>query len=131
MANSIIPRSWEDSFADDFLAQPAQITADERDQIETRAGGDDDAIVRRLALASLTRSGAELIESVSVSREMAVSTAHAADRVEDYANRLRSLADMMRSASMRLNIALCAREDMESVLEEAKALEDGTDVGHG
>jgi hypothetical protein len=62
---------------------------------------------------------------------MAVSTAHVSDRIEDYAKRLRSLAEMMDSAAMRLSIALCAREDMESVLEEAKALDVGPQVGHG
>jgi hypothetical protein len=69
MADSSIPRSWEDDFSDQFRAQPAQISADERDQIETRAGGDDDQIERRLALESLTCSGAELIEAISTSRD--------------------------------------------------------------
>lgn len=130
MADPSIPRSWEDSFADEFLSQPPQLTADERDQIEVRAGGDHDGIVRRLALASLTRSAAELVEAVK-SREMAVNTAHVSNHIEDYSDRLRSLADMMYSASMRLRLALCSREDMESVVEEGKALDDSPEVGHG
>jgi hypothetical protein len=124
MADSSIPRSWEDGFADEFLTQPAQLSADERDQIETIAGGNDDAIVRRLGLHSLTRSAAELVEAVK-SREMAVSAAHMSDQFENYATRLRSLADMMTSASMRVQLALCTREDMKSIVEEAKALDGG------
>jgi hypothetical protein len=123
--------SRQDRFVEDFRAQPPQITAEERDQIETRAGDEDDAIVRRLALASLARSGDELIQVASGPRKMAVNTMHVADRIEDYASRLRSLAEIMDSACMRLRIALCTREDMESVLEEAKALDDSTEVSHG
>jgi hypothetical protein len=54
-----------------------------------------------------------------------------ADRIERYASGLRDLADMMTSASMRQQIAVCSREDMESVIEEAKALDGTTEVGHG
>jgi hypothetical protein len=67
----------------------------------------------------------------SIIGQYAVNTAHISDHIEDYADRLRTLADMMHSASMRLRIALCSREDMKSVLEEGKALEGDSGVGHG
>lgn len=123
---------WEDKFAENFLAQPAQLTATERDQIEMKADGNHDRKLRRLALHSLSRSGSELIEAaVSVSRETAVDVACLCGDIESYAGRLRSLADMMTSASTRLSISLCARQDMQAIIEEAKALHAGGEVGHG
>ena len=38
----------------------------------------------------------------------------------DYSKRLREFADMMERASIRIRVALCSREVMISVLEEAE-----------
>jgi hypothetical protein len=118
---------WEDEFAANFIAQPPQLTQDQRIEIEERLTDQQDAIVRRLALESLTRSGAALEDLFRSDRAAAVGAASISENIMEYASRLRSLADMMQSASMRMDVALCAREDMVIVLEEAKA---GQAVGH-
>ncbi len=51
--------------------------------------------------------------------------------ISDYSTRLRSFADMMESASVRIGLALCTREDMDALMEEAKATATGQEVGHG
>ena len=115
--------------------QPAQLTEEDVITIERRAAGADenghiDATIRRLALGSLARPGQQLIDSVTANRETAVATATMLEQFILYARRLRSLADMMESASLRLSLSLCYRDDMSSVLEEASLVPD-LEVGHG
>jgi hypothetical protein len=123
--------SWEDRFAEKFTVQPARLTPEQRDEFELTFTGNDMGLWRRVGLASLARSSAELIESVTGDREVALEFARAQDEISDYATRLRSFADMMDSASLRIGLALCSREDMLVLMEEAKAVNSGQAVAHG
>jgi hypothetical protein len=123
--------SWGEKLFKDFDAQPAQISAEQLDEMESTFTGNPSGLFRRTALASLARSGAELIEGVTRDRETALEFVRVQDGISDYAKRLRSFADIMDSASVRIGIALCSREDMQTLMEEAKATACGQEVGHG
>lgn len=115
--------------ADDFIAQPAQLTVKQIETVEARLSGND--IGRRVALVALTKSGAELMEAFSGKRDTALELVRVANAATAYAMLLRNVADLMDTASTRLNLALCSREDMQAILDEVKAVESGQAVGHG
>jgi hypothetical protein len=101
--------------------QPRQLTPDQMERIE-RAVSDavqDDGIVRRVGLATLTISGHDMIESILQDREAAVALAESERCIRDYAKRLKKLASLMDSAATRLLIAGCFREDCEAIRREA------------
>lgn len=123
--------SSEDRFADKLMAQPAQLTPEQRDEMESMFTGNNRGYWRRLALASLARSMPALVDSVTGEREVALEFMRAKFEISEYATQLRSFADMMDSASLRIGIALCSREDMSVLMEEAKAMDSGQVVGHG
>ncbi len=111
-----------DQLAADFKAQPAQLTDEQWRQCEQRATANEPfGPWRRIGLISLTKTGQEVIDMVR-EREGAVHLAAAADQIHRYADALKALAEMMEAASMRLNVALCWRDDCESVMAEAKAM---------
>jgi hypothetical protein len=117
---------------EDFEAQPRQITPEQRDEMETKFTGNPDGFWRRLALATLAESGARLIEiMLDDDRDLALEYMRAQTAIGEYATRLRNFADMMESASLRIGLALCSREDMPVLMEEAKAVDSGQAVGHG
>ncbi len=81
---------------DDFEAQPSQIADDEIAQIEKVFGHNMPfGPWRRSALASLSRSGRQLIEAIENDRKAALALAAAELGIENYANRLRDLALLM------------------------------------
>jgi hypothetical protein len=106
-------------------AQPAQITPGGTDKIDASFVGIPDRRTRRAALWTLEKSGQDLIDAVTGEREGALAMACVSTAAMDYSKRLREFADMMESASIRIRVALCSREDMVSVLEEAE-----TEVEH-
>jgi hypothetical protein len=105
--------------------QPAQITPGDTDKIDANCVGSSDRRTRRAALWTLEKSGQELIEAVTGERDGAVAMACVSTAAMDYSKRSREFADMMERASIRIRVTLCTREDMVSVLEEAK-----TEVKH-
>jgi hypothetical protein len=105
-------------------AQPAQNTPGSTDKIDANFVGISDRRTRRAALWTLEKSGQELIDAAT-EREGAVAMACVSTAAMDYSKRLREFADMMERASIRIRVALCSREDMISVLEEAE-----TEVEH-
>lgn len=109
-----------DNILDEFNKQPAQITEDEMRQIEAAVQRDNDGIARRAALGALARSAKELMDVAERDRGVAISLAVMADSIRTYSKRLDSLRSMMDSAATRISIALCIREDMSEILEEAK-----------
>jgi hypothetical protein len=123
--------TWEDQFADEFKAQPAQLTTEQVYEMESAFVDNGLGTVRRAALATLSRSGQQLMDSMLSDRDAALSFARSYDQIADYTRRLRSFADMMESASVRIAVALCAREDMPILLDQVKAENSGQAVGHG
>ena len=114
--------------ADDFKRQAAQITMDTVAEME--ATELNDRAIRRLASASLTKSGAELVEAFQSKRSTALAAAQTINSVEAYASRLRSLAELMDAARMRLGLAMCFRDDMHSLIAEAESVQSGQEVAH-
>jgi len=108
-----------DKLFSDFEAQPAQIT--DADKIDAEFVGLYDRRARRGALATLEKSGMELIGIVSGERDAAVAFAALSSAAEAYAKRLHLFAEMMDSASWRIRVALCNRADMASVLKDGEA----------
>jgi len=104
-----------------FENSEAVLTGDEVNRIEERWGGRAGGISRRSGLASLARSGKELLENIGTDRGAAVALATVSELTKSYAEDLRLLADLMDHASIRTRLALVNREDMEAVISEAKS----------
>ena len=75
---------------------------------------------RRAGLCVLTRSGKQLAEAIESDRTGALAMAAVMHSAKSYAEQLRRVADLMDTASTRLMVALCWRDDMEDVIREAK-----------
>lgn len=103
-----------------FLEQPAQLTAAQVDMLERRLCTAD-AEWRRLALASLTKSGVQLKERFAGSRDAARLAAELLTVADDMGKRLHELAGMLETASTRLMLSLCERPDMQELIATAKA----------
>src|SRR5438105_2382848 len=104
MAN---PKSRIPKLYRDFLKQPAQLTQEQAEDIDRmtldpRSGY---SVARRIALASLTRSGAQLAEAMD-DAESAAAMADAAVKIDQDVERLKSLTEMMTTASVRIHLAL-------------------------
>ncbi|HEX3915525.1 MAG TPA: S24 family peptidase [Steroidobacteraceae bacterium] len=117
-------KKTDDEFAkkllSDFDAQPAQITNEQLDAIEADFLGLGKRRSRRAALAAQAMSGIELTKAVTGDRETALAFTVAEISITEYASHLREFADMMKSASARIGIALCSREDMRELYAEAE-----------
>src|SRR6266404_10771 len=115
-SNSRIPKVYRD-----FLKQPAQLSKEQAEDIDrmTLDPTSSYSVYRRIALASLTRSGAELAEGME-DAVGAAAMAEAAVQIDRYVERLKSLIEMMTAASVRIELALCKRPDMELLLEQAR-----------
>lgn len=77
-------------------------------------------VTRRTALAVLKQSGKELIDSIKDDRDCAVAFADAGMRAGDYAKKLEAFSEFMKTASVRISLALCTREDMSEIIKEAE-----------
>jgi hypothetical protein len=107
-----------------FIERPPQLTDEQFKEIERRFTDDEDGGPwRRAALASLTRSGAQLAEAMAGDVETARALAELSVAAEGYAS---SLAEIIDSASARIQLAMCVRADMQTLLELARA---GSDAG--
>lgn len=102
----------------DFRKQPAQITGEQVDRMEKKAQ-EETGLARRIALQSLTQSGKELSEAMR-DRETAVAFADAIRVIESYERRLKAMAELMHTASIRLGIAMSARRDMQQIMRAAQ-----------
>lgn len=106
----------------DLKAQPPQLTKSQSQNIDRTYLEDANGWARRMALATLTMGGGEIIERIETDREAAVLFAQTQLHIDDYVRRLDQLREILHAADMRLMVALCARDDMESVIAEAKAM---------
>ena len=108
-----------DEFADYLLEtikhSSARLAKSDLNSFESRFEGVHSRRARRAALAYLTFTGKELFEKVERDRDFAIVTAGAAASIEEYEKYLREVADLVGQASTMMNVALCCREDMESV----------------
>jgi hypothetical protein len=109
-----------DALYDTFLQQPAQLTLEQMNLIERRLCTGDTQW-RQLALASLTKSGAELKQRFAATREAAQLAAELLTVADDMGKRLHQLAGMLETASTRLMLSLCERPDMHELIATAQA----------
>ena len=110
--------------ADQFLAQPAQLSADDRDAIDAHFAAAHRT--RRLLLETMTRSVPELLKTVEGSREGAIVMAQAMLLARDHEAALRRLSDLIRTAGSRLELVRAAaatmtRPEMQAVIKTAEA----------
>jgi hypothetical protein len=113
-------RPTDADIAADFEAQPAQCTEQEIYDIERNFVDAGAGVLRRMALATLGLSGKELRDAVIGDRAHALEFAKVCNGARDYAARLMEFAGMMETASMRLMIGMCFRDDGPQILEEGK-----------
>jgi hypothetical protein len=113
--------AFAEKLLSDFDAQPPQITDEQLDEINASFVGLDRRRTRHIALASLARSGAQLIKAVTDDREAAFAMAIAECSIEKYVADLRQFADLMASAGTRIAVALCTRDDMQDLRATANA----------
>jgi hypothetical protein len=102
-------------------AAPALFTQEEMYKLEASIAEDRDGMPRRVALALLARPGGDFLDSIAADREAAVALAEVSKSLGGYVKRLRELTKLMEAAQGRMVIALANREDMDSVLKEARS----------
>lgn len=108
---------------------PAICTEDDVARVDQELMNGSLALNRRVALFILTRPGKFAIDMARGDRKEAVAVADGVLGIRDTVRRMRELADILEAAEWRLAVALCEREDMESIYAEAK--ETAPEVGHG
>ncbi len=111
----------EDKILRDYRNRPAIFTAEGMEEYERAVAADNYAVTRRIALATLAKPCAEIIDGIKEDREVAAAFARASASMHMYTSLLRQLADVIEEADKRLVIALACREDMAAVLAEAAA----------
>jgi len=107
-------------------ASPAVLTQEQIQVIETRMQQDTDGVIRRMALAVIALSGAQLIEKVGKGdRESAQSVAQVMEHIGEYIGRAKALVEWLEAAQLRCMIALAYRDDGDelraAVSREVKA----------
>lgn len=110
-----------DKILADYRNRLAIFTTEEMEEYERAVAADNYGVTRRIALATIARPCAEIIDSITEDREVAVAFAQASASMHMYTSLLRQLADAIEEADKRLVIALACREDMAAVLAEAAA----------
>src|SRR5690606_4552928 len=113
-----------DSIVNDFEHQRPHLTKKQADDLEA-ALCERWAPTRRAGLESLTVSGRKLI------RAIAVDTLRQAHSLRQYAERLRSFALLMDSASTRISLAARWRKDYEAVANAARSRSESTVAATG
>jgi len=107
-----------DKELDALINQPAQLTMEQFQQIATTY--ESYGLTRRSLLESLTRSMRDLMESVE-KEDAAFMFAKIADSGEDLIGKMESLLEMVRSATARLQVAVCAHPNGLAILKRAKS----------
>jgi hypothetical protein len=122
--NSGLSNKAADKIWQDFMRQPAQITPEQCDAMEQGFQHRivETGVARRMALASLARSGRELAEAIGrkAPREAAEAFAEAAAHIEDATDFYKAVTESMETAALRIKIALADRPDMSELLAAAK-----------
>jgi hypothetical protein len=111
-------KQMEKLFAEIQQAPPT-LSLEEMKEIEA-AMNEDLGSVRRLALATLTRPGATLLESVKRDREAAVTFAGAQSLLNVYITRLRRVADLLEQTNVFIMMALSQRADLDEINAEVQ-----------
>ena len=78
--------------------------------------------VRRASIAFLERPFKEMTTKFAEDRQTAITFAVLYHKLPETIERYKGLAGLLETAKIRLMIALCSREDMEAVLEEARQI---------
>lgn len=116
-------RKSDARFADDMIATvkaaPAVLSTAQLDEVERAFNSW--GTTRRTALAFLTKSGGYLIQQVQKDRQFAVALADAANHADEYLEYLRQFETSLKAFRARAIVALACREDMDAVLQEARA----------
>lgn len=111
----------DDAFADRILEQlraaPALIDKQKMYVIESGIQKDQ---MRRVVFGMASLSGSDLCKTIEDDREFAVLAAGVFAEMKSIKERYKGLLNIFEALEGWLVIALCSREDMESVMEEGK-----------
>ena len=102
---------------------PAICTKGDVGEIDRELMTGNAGVMRRVAIAVLSKPGKFVIGIANGKREKAVAMAEGMLSIQHEVKRMRELADIMDMAQRRMGIALCIREDMQEILAEAKTTE--------
>lgn len=111
-----------DAFADDMYdridAAPSFLSTEQMAEVEDafQSWG----VSRRIAIAILTKSGHELIQSISRDRNFAVAMARWSEEIRAHLAYLNGIKQLISHAHARVLIALAGRTDMKEVLRQAR-----------
>lgn len=117
--NAMGPQQFANSIFAEVKGAGPSISEVQLKEIDQWASRDREGSTRRAALMVLTRPGSWLIDTVERDREAAVAFADVRRAVDGYVDGLKELTRLLESSSARIMVALCGREDAESVIAEA------------
>jgi hypothetical protein len=105
-----------------FASQPAHFSTDEMQEMKRHAQEveRDFGVTRRRALATLTKSSAELIDGIKDDRAAAEAVAYVSRAIRVAAQHLGAVCEVLTTARERLDMALCIREDMREIMEKVE-----------
>lgn len=133
-ANSIVDRNAMSSeeFADAMIKgvtdAPAQLTCERMDQIEARWR--DDTHERRCALVMLTKPGSDYLKMVESDPAFAKAVAAVMQHLPELIEFHECMVKLLQTVNTWSMVALAGREDMQSLLDAAKAEFAAPEVTH-
>jgi hypothetical protein len=126
-ARSGMTRAQMKKVLGDFHNRPAQISHEQMLQIEECVSSW--GFSRRMMLGTLKLSGKELVAAIkNMDADLAETFAENAIAAKIYAGRMRNLAKLADTASVRLMLALSERADMDQLLKAAQTSRDAQEA---
>ena len=104
-------------------AAPALMTIEEVYDFDDKVRVDNDGFARRMALATFTRPGAEILDLIGSDDKFAAACAWQFRAVSEYIGRLEQLFELMKALQAKLRVALATRSDMAALEAMAERAE--------
>ena len=116
-ANSMDPDVFAKRIFEQIENAPALLSHEQMDQIESAIQRDS---FRRAALAFATSTGAHLCQRIEKDRTFAVASAEVYTELAHVIARCHGLIELLEGIRVRLMVALCGREDMDSLFTDVR-----------
>ena len=115
--NSMPPDEFADYLFKKLESEQPQVPSDFSDSVDRRFQTN---AARRVGLIFLSKPWKEIADGVTEDRALAVAFAKVSMHLDESITLYKGLVELLGTAKLRMQLALCARKDMDEVLAEAK-----------